>query len=201
MNPSQPPLGTTRQQGVRAPHDVPALRHATGAAVTAGRHAVPVSDKRYWWALLPIGALALGAVAMAAYLLFIQLDTSKSVDHFAVSDSLKVGAGGALGYLASGTVAVSAAGQADLPSSTPVSIPVAPSVPRIHLSLVQGGSRYRGVSLYATEVTNSSFVVKADLVTRGVVQGDGSSAGDSVALDGTDASITTPFHVSWLALA
>ena len=196
-----PPLGTTLQHGVRVPGDAPALRHATGAAVTAGRHAVPVSDKRYWHALWVLAIFVAAAVGMAAYAMFAQLDKTKSVDHFAVSETLKVGTGSALTYLSAGTVTVAAAGQANLPSSTPVTIPLAPSVPRVFLSLTQGGTRYRGASVYATSVTASSFVVKADLVTRGTVGGDGSSAGDSVVLDGTDADITKPFYVSWMAVA
>lgn len=181
--------------------DVPPGQHDLphdGAVVQARHYGIPTSDMRYWifaGVLVFFVAVALGLAIYAFYRWF---DEKRSLDRLSVSQAFRLGGGNPITYLASGTATIVPAAQGNLPSTTPVTIPTAPTIPHVLLTIQQGATAYRGASVYAANIKADSFNIVADLVTRGQSV---ESTPVTVALDGTQASITTPFQVSWVAIA
>ena len=173
-----------------------------GDQMEPGRPALHVSDKAYWHAVWVIAIFVCAACVAAAYAVFRVLDRDKTADHLAVRQSILVGDGTPISYVSSGTVTILPATQSQLPSGTHVSIPGAPAPPRVLLAVQQSGTNpYRGITVYVTDVTTTSFVIRTDMVTRGTATSvDTGEETHTVSLYGTVSDITSPLNVSWLAI-
>lgn len=198
-----------------------ATRHPGAATLARGAH-IPVSDRLHLWITVGIAVIAAGALVLAA-LAFSKVETEdKTFDQVHVTRGLKVGTDGRpITYLASGTMVIAPGVGDALPTSTPVSIPAAPHAPQVFLSINQGGAPvYTGATVSATDVTATSFTILADTASAGTatvaagtpafpIIGSLGTEGtvDLGALEMTvtpnrgEVAITTPFKVSWLAIA